>query len=307
MVQTIQPFDNDFFYEEEKAGYLVTKERKEVWAIEIDLLMRLDAVCKKHNLKYCVGAGTMLGAVRHKGFIPWDDDIDVYMLREDYDKLLSVAGEFQYPYFLQNSYTEKNLLRAYTKLRNGLTTGTTRRDRYREMNHGIFIDIFPLDGIGTNSIIDHYQYILNRMQRGLFVCYNDSKARKHPMSAKGKSLLLIEKLAAKLFVRNKTKFFGRFEANLKRYSKKGTKMWGNRTLNFDCPRSRRPYEDWLDIVYLPFETIEVPVPRKYDEMLRQQYGDYMKIPEKKGLSMHGELYISTEYSFDDYRKKHSII
>ena len=245
MVQTIQPFNDDFFCEEEKAGYLVTKERKEVWAIEIDLLMQLDAVCKKYGLKYCVGAGTMLGAVRHKGFIPWDDDIDVYMLREDYDKLLSVASEFHYPYFLQNSYTEENLLRAYTKLRNGMTTGTTKRDRYRKMNHGIFIDIFPLDGIGTNPLIDRYQYIINRIQRGLFVCFNDSRARKHPMSAKSKCLLLIEILAAKLFVRNKLKFFRRFDANLKKYSKTGTKMWGNRTLNFDCPRSRRPFEIWF--------------------------------------------------------------
>ena len=304
MVQTVLQFEDDFFDEEEKNGFLVTKERKEIWAIEMDLLMQLDTVCKRHGLTYCVGAGTMLGAVRHKGFIPWDDDIDVYMLRYDYDKLLSFADEFQEPYFLQNSYTEENLLRAYTKLRNSKTTGTTKRDRFREMNHGIFIDIFPLDGIGTNSLIDKYQYIKNRIQRGFFVCFNDSRARMRPRSLKGKILLLIEKIAAYVFVRDKIKFFNAFDANLKKYSISGIKMWGNRTLNFDCPRSRRPYEDWKDIIYLPFETIQVPIPRKYDEMLRQQYGDYMKIPEKKGVSMHGELYISTEYDYKEYKRKH---
>ena len=96
--------------------------------------------------------------------------------------------------------------------------------------------------------------------------------------------------------------FQRFEANLKKYSVPGTKLWGNRTLVFECPKSRRPLEDYNDLVMMPFEFIEVPVPRNYDSMLRQQYGDYMKIPENKKAGFHGELIISTDYAYDDPRR-----
>lgn len=295
--------DATFFEEEEKCGYEVTRQRKEIWAIEIDLLTQLDRVCKKYNLKYCVGAGTMLGAVRHQGFIPWDDDIDVYMLRNDYDKLLTHADEFQKPYFLQNSYTEKNLLRTYTRLRNRMTTGTTKMDEYRLIDKGIFIDIFPLDGISTNNLEDKKQYYINKLQRKLFECYNASKTPHHPESLSKKLKLPLKILLANIFVRDKLKFFRSFEENLKKYSVEGTKMWGNRSLTFQCPRSRRPLEDWQDIVYMPFEFIEVPIPRKYDEMLRQQYGDYMRIPKNKGENMHGALIISTEHSYDELRRQ----
>ena len=89
-----------FLGEEVRCGYTVTKQMKEVWAIELDLLKQFDIICEKHGLHYCVAAGTLLGAIRHGGFIPWDDDIDVYMLRNDYNKLMMLANEFKSPYFL---------------------------------------------------------------------------------------------------------------------------------------------------------------------------------------------------------------
>ena len=91
-----------FFEGEERCGYYVSPEMKKVWAVELDLLSEFARVCKKHNLKWWICYGTLLGAVRHKGFIPWDDDVDVVMMRSEYDKLCEVSREeFRHPYSLQ--------------------------------------------------------------------------------------------------------------------------------------------------------------------------------------------------------------
>ena len=137
--------DSSFYDEEERCGFLVTRDRKKVWAIELDLLLRFDAVCRKHGLKYFLMDGSLLGVVRHKGFIPWDDDIDVGMMREDYDRLMSLGSEFQEPYFLQIPGVDSGYYYGFAKLRNSRTTCLVKNFRYRPFNHGIFIDIMPYD------------------------------------------------------------------------------------------------------------------------------------------------------------------
>ena len=85
---------NASFYKEEiRSGFLVTEKRKKVWAAELQMLEKFDEICQKHNLTYYAYYGTLLGAVRHQGFIPWDDDIDVVMFRDDYEKFQAIAPE----------------------------------------------------------------------------------------------------------------------------------------------------------------------------------------------------------------------
>lgn len=86
-------FPKDFLQEELRCDYLVTEEMKRVWAASMDLYAVLDEVCRAHGLRYFFGCGNLLGAARHQGFIPWDDDIDIIMPREDYEKLCAIAGE----------------------------------------------------------------------------------------------------------------------------------------------------------------------------------------------------------------------
>ena len=81
-----------FFEEEVRCDFLVTQDRKKLWAVLLDMLLKIDDVCKKYHLTYFLEAGTLLGAIRHKGMIPWDDDIDIFMPRKDYNKFILLSS-----------------------------------------------------------------------------------------------------------------------------------------------------------------------------------------------------------------------
>lgn len=103
-------------------------------------------VCEKYGLTCWAIAGTMLGAERHKGFIPWDDDIDVALPRKDFQKLIEVAKlEFKDPYFLQTPRSDLGYYSSTIRLRNSNTTGIIVQDKKKKINNGIYIDIFPMD------------------------------------------------------------------------------------------------------------------------------------------------------------------
>ena len=129
------------------SAYKTTEKQKQVWKVELGMLDVVDAICKKHNLKYFALHGTLLGAVRHKGFIPWDDDLDIGMLREDYDKFLEVAkAELPEHLFLQTMFTESDVFYSgITRIRDSRTTAIEERDLNHVSNKGIWIDILPLD------------------------------------------------------------------------------------------------------------------------------------------------------------------
>ena len=154
----------DFFEEETRCDFIVTKERKKIWAVEIDLLLEFERVCKKHNLRFFLFWGSLLGAVRHGGFVPWDDDTDVVMPRADYEKLLLLQEEFTHPYFLQTPYTDNGYFYAHAKLRNSNTTAWDRPFAYQGTNFGIFLDILPLDSVeldGGKERFDRINKLIN--------------------------------------------------------------------------------------------------------------------------------------------------
>ena len=101
----------------------VSPKLKALWDVELDLLTQFKKVCEKHNLRWFVDGGTLLGAVRHSGFIPWDDDVDIIMPYDDYCKLCSLSNEFEEPYFLQTWKTNKGSHPFLSRLRRSDTTG----------------------------------------------------------------------------------------------------------------------------------------------------------------------------------------
>jgi len=150
--------DPSFFEEEVRDGYTVSAETKKLWAIQLDLLYEFDRVCKLHGLRYFLDSGTCLGAVRHKGYIPWDDDIDVIMLREDYNKLLEIGpSAFKSPYFFQNAMTDADIPLGYSKLRRDGTCQIKKAviKEKLQCHNGIWIDIFVLDALPEDEQLRH--------------------------------------------------------------------------------------------------------------------------------------------------------
>jgi lipopolysaccharide cholinephosphotransferase len=135
-------------------GYVVPEGMKQVWAKQMEITQALLDVCSRNGLKCWMECGTLLGAVRHKGFIPWDDDIDFVMLRKDYDKLVAIADqEFKHPYFFQTTYSEEGYYCGHAQIRDVTTTSVSMDELDRKYCKGIFIDIFVLDGFLENPIL----------------------------------------------------------------------------------------------------------------------------------------------------------
>ena len=210
---------------------------------------------------------------------------------------MTLSDSFREPYFLQNAYTDHYFSRPFARLRNSNTTGfVTQKERY-EANRGIFIDLFPIDGICEASAVDFWQKRLNWYYKGILRYYGFSSVKR--MSSKIKKLLA----SAVIGVVGKERFSRAMERNLSRYSKPGTRLWGNRSIHFDCPRSRRPLEDYTRLIETEFEGFTFPIPANYDAMLRQQYGDYMTIPKDRPGSLHGGLTVSVDTPYQEYFKQ----
>lgn len=152
--------NEDFLIPETICDFYVDEKRKKTWTISLDLLLHFDRICRLHGLRYSLAFGSLLGAIRHNGFIPWDDDIDVMMPREDYEKLRKYKSEFQEPYFLQYPGEDKGYFMSWAKLRNSNTTSISRSFRYEEFNQGIFLDIFPLDNYNPKQLEENYAKII---------------------------------------------------------------------------------------------------------------------------------------------------
>ena len=281
-----------FLQDENRDGYLVSSAIKKVWAVEIDLVEELLRVCDKYHLKVYCCAGTILGAVRHSGYIPWDDDIDLMMYREDYEKLCDISGsEFSEPYFFQTEQTDPGCARGHAQLRNSSTTAIldTEKGKKVHFNQGIFIDIFPLD---------HYPD--NPMERKSFMEIERKKLRysrwllNGPAETENTAKQKIKKAAYEL---NKVIPLGKwlynsFEKTAKKYNHTGTQWVGIVALGEE--RFVWKESDITDTIPMRFEMIEVPVPANYDNLLQKTYGDW-RTPVKGG-SVHGGVFFDPDKS-----------
>lgn len=267
----------EFLLPECREGYMVDKRMKKVWAILIDLYQKFKEICDKYNLRYFAIGGTAIGAVRHKGFIPWDDDLDLAMPRKDYDIFVSVAPkEFEHPYFFQSPQTDPNFFNRYfVRLRNSETTGIGSFDKHVGCNNGIFIDIFPLD-IYNDTI--RCKWLVKKSYLQAMVAWN----KKHYAYLKQKnfSRKMMYYLSPVIMMGNTQQLYKRHEKKCRKIKPKSKHKIGIMYEIFlgDYKRWLWPAECAESVEEVPFEYTTIQISSKCDEMLKISFGDYMKYP-----------------------------
>ena len=286
--------NSDFLKEEYRNGYLITDKMKKVWAVELDLLSELDRVCKKYNIKYYAAFGTLLGAIRDKGFIPWDDDIDVWLLRDEYERLKQVAPkEFTGKYYYQDWYNSCGRTWIFSKLRNSETTAIEYPDKGPEFNQGIFIDIFPIDEWDDEV---HTNKAFKIVQRELFNCINNpTQVLRGILNGEQYAIdidttvelcndyIKAQQLFEQLTLQNygTSDIVGYYYDQMRMNNKKYPKSCFDETL------------------YVPFGNTVIPVPAGYDIILRKYYGNYM-VPVHEKNNHEDRIIFDTDRCYKEY-------
>ena len=305
MVPLQLKIEDSFFKREERDGFIVSLETKKVWAVELDLLNEFATVCKKYGLKWFAHAGTMLGAVRHQGFIPWDDDIDVVMPREDYDRLCRLApGEFSHPYFFQCEDTDRFFARAFSRLRNSNTTAIleNERDYHYPFNQGIFIDVFPLDHVPAEvdersrfykEIAELDAHAVNG--RTIIHFY-------HPKIGEGLAKRIkyyLKHLYYRYFLKGGYRYYwDKHYERITQYNALETGWVGESVVS---PLGRQLWRsEWVkETVMVPFEMLQVPIPVHFEECLSASFGPDWKMP-RQIPNLHSGIFFDPDKPYTDY-------
>ena len=289
----------DLFRDEIRDGFLVTTHRKRIWNIQLNLVAEVDRICKKHGINYFACRGTLLGAVRHKGFVPWNDDLDIAMLRPDYEKFKAVVKqEIKEYYFVdawhdykleeeEKTLPDKSFLQLVKKkqrqshperwpfwimmkIKDNRTTFIQYKDR-PHVHQGIWIDIFPFDPVPPFS--DEQQQKNFEIESLLFKTAILSTETKKALQENKRLALDKESLEKYIELPHHEKAMALEAFLLKNFVQSDFighirgHILGTDTLAFKA-------EYFRETINLPFEGITLPVPKSYEECLTTQYGDW---------------------------------
>lgn len=245
----------------------------------LELLTEVDRICRKHNIRYWLSSGTLIGAARHKGFIPWDDDLDIEMLLPDYNRLMKILPqELPETMALQTVQTDPNYFFFYAKVRDrrSFLAESNRYDRVWK-ERGIYIDIFPFYKqplcihLLSEKTQGHVYKIMNRMG-------NDGKEMWKVRAITRFNRFIVHpvlKLLCKLIKARETYGLG---------------------IPYHDPRR---LEDILPLTQMEFEGKMFPVPKDTHKVLTLKYGDYMQLPDVDQINLHvGELTINPDENKD---------
>lgn len=273
-------FDESYFKGEVREGFFVEEKMKRAWAAQIEVMKEIERICKKHGITYFAAYGTMLGTVRHKGFIPWDDDTDLFMLRDDYEKFCGVVRqEAPKGYDLLNIYTTSDYTEVFARLVNSriIDFSAEHLQKFHGCPYAVGVDIFPLDFLPREEEEaqlqqDLYGYVMQVKIRAekkeeiqeewLDQIEDLCKVKIHKDKPLLQQLMILMDRLSSLYHRDE--------------SDEVTVM--HSYVNGFC---RRMKKEWFEnVIWMPYENIEMPVPQGYDECLKTLYGKNYMIPKQ---------------------------
>lgn len=242
---------------------------------EFELLKTFVKVCEKLNINYFLVCGTALGAAKYQGFIPWDDDIDVGLLRDDYQVFLQQAPKLLPDWaFLQNHTTDPNFPHLYSKLRNSQTTYIEKGVEHLSMNHGVYIDIFPIDGYPQDKSKQKIFELRKKLLSWKYLCALDSKNEPLKVVIRDKFFRLLG------YHKRTAKTLDKMDKLLSSNSVHTSALWCNFG-NWQGKLEYAPRQQYGNGTKAMFEGIQVIIPQNYDSYLTQKYGDWHNDPPKE--------------------------
>lgn len=271
-------------------------EKKDIRVLQekiLEIAKYFDSFCTSHNIEYFLEGGTALGAIRHQGFIPWDDDFDVCMTYDNYTKFLGCAREHldKDKFYLQEEDTKEWPL-YFSKLRmNGTTFIEVAKDR--QMHKGIYIDIFCLHNVSDNAFYARIQELSAKL-----LVVRSLGRRGYVTNSKSKKIIIF---IANIFVRG---FFKKLLFKIvKSKNKSSTKRIGQIFGSSKLSKLVFPAEYFTQQKYVDFEDTKLPVPIKVEEYLTVVFGDYMKLPslEERKSAQHALIW-DTEKDYREYEE-----
>ncbi len=257
---------------------------EEIKAILLNLLDEIDSICSENDLKYYLSGGTLLGAVRHKGFIPWDDDIDIHMPRPDYEKLIEIyrnkkgGNKLLCKEIFSDSYSYNFAKLVDTK------TYLCEDNAILCEQMGVYLDIFPLDGLGKSK--EEGEKIMKRCNKYIILALSCSVRKNRPNVSFVKNMAINFCYMVARLLGGHTRIYNKLMKIVKQNNYYESKFVGEFIDETGSNRINN-IEEYEPSVVLDFEDRKCKVPKDYDLILKKFYGDYMQLPpEEKRVSHH---------------------
>lgn len=267
----------------------------------LEMLLFFKAFCDKHSLKFFFCGGCLIGAIREGGFIPWDDDVDVFMPRRDYEKLIEIFNENSESerYFLQISRKNKLTKNLFATICDSDTTFIKSYQADLDINHGIVLDILPIDGCPNGKLKRIFQMLYSLLY-SLFLIGEPPKNNGMIINIIGRILLSVV-----FSKRLRWKIAKSCEKKMTKYDLEKCEYATELCSGPYYMRKKYLASDFEKAEYFDFEGYKMPVPKGYDDYLSKAFGDYMTLPPEGERVCHHELeFVDTDNSYKIYKGKY---